>query len=355
MGKQSTIDDTNLVDYYKTIFPENTYMPNLYEYFVKKATLLTKDDGYNCLIVPDRLGANESLSYLREFLLKNNNLIEIIYRWDFPEIVTDTMTYILQKKICSNYDITVFNEPFTESAIIENKQYLSYENFDFKSYKNRKVYEIIKKLNLNSNLKDYALATSGFGGKSTLITQERINSEQIKVIKGRSIQKFLIKDVLYFDFIDENITGRTRDIVKLGSNPKILVRKTGTPLIAAIDYDGIYPEQSLYFIYNIAESLNPLFMLGLFNSYLFNWIYVNELVTNIDSTPQLKNSDLYKFPIKEISNEAQQPFIEKVDQILTLKQSNPSADTTLLEREIDLMVYELYGLSEEEIGVVEGK
>jgi hypothetical protein len=43
-----------------------------------------------------------------------------------------------------------------------------------------------------------------------------------------------------------------------------------------------------------------------------------------------------------------------VDQILTLKQTNPSADTSLLEQEIDLMVYELYGLSAEEIGVVEG-
>jgi hypothetical protein len=30
-------------------------------------------------------------------------------------------------------------------------------------------------------------------------------------------------------------------------------------------------------------------------------------------------------------------------------------NTSLLEREIDLMVYELYGLSAEEIGVVEGK
>jgi hypothetical protein len=32
-----------------------------------------------------------------------------------------------------------------------------------------------------------------------------------------------------------------------------------------------------------------------------------------------------------------------------------TATISLLEREIDLMVYELYGLSEEEIGVVEGK
>jgi hypothetical protein len=41
-------------------------------------------------------------------------------------------------------------------------------------------------------------------------------------------------------------------------------------------------------------------------------------------------------------------------QISELKTTNASADTSLLEREIDLMVYELYGLSEEEIGVVEG-
>jgi hypothetical protein len=32
-----------------------------------------------------------------------------------------------------------------------------------------------------------------------------------------------------------------------------------------------------------------------------------------------------------------------------------TATTSLLERELDLMVYELCGLSEEEIGVVEGK
>jgi hypothetical protein len=35
------------------------------------------------------------------------------------------------------------------------------------------------------------------------------------------------------------------------------------------------------------------------------------------------------------------------------KLDNPEADTSALEREIDFMVYELYGLSEEEIAIVE--
>jgi hypothetical protein len=40
--------------------------------------------------------------------------------------------------------------------------------------------------------------------------------------------------------------------------------------------------------------------------------------------------------------------------ILIAKKANPQADTTALETEIDQMVYELYGLTEEEIAIVEG-
>ena len=43
-----------------------------------------------------------------------------------------------------------------------------------------------------------------------------------------------------------------------------------------------------------------------------------------------------------------------VNQIIETKKQNPTADTTALEKEIDQMVYALYGLTEEEIGIVEG-
>ena len=38
---------------------------------------------------------------------------------------------------------------------------------------------------------------------------------------------------------------------------------------------------------------------------------------------------------------------------LQQKQQDPSADTSALEAEIDRMVYDLYGLTEEEVGIVE--
>jgi hypothetical protein len=87
------------------------------------------------------------------------------------------------------------------------------------------------------------------------------------------------------------------------------------------------------------------------NSKLFNFFYLSELVTNIDSTPQLKNSDLYKFPVKVASNQENYKIIS--NQILSLKQENSKVDTSILEKEIDQMVYQLYDLTENEIAIVE--
>ncbi|OIP41717.1 hypothetical protein AUJ95_02885 [Candidatus Desantisbacteria bacterium CG2_30_40_21] len=55
-----------------------------------------------------------------------------------------------------------------------------------------------------------------------------------------------------------------------------------------------------------------------------------------------------------MGNEGQRPFYILINQILFLKKSDPQADTSALEAEIDQMVYELYGLTEEERAIVEG-
>jgi len=44
---------------------------------------------------------------------------------------------------------------------------------------------------------------------------------------------------------------------------------------------------------------------------------------------------------------------EKVSQILIAKKQDPNADTNALEREIDQLVYALYGLTEKEIQIIE--
>jgi type II restriction/modification system DNA methylase subunit YeeA len=58
-------------------------------------------------------------------------------------------------------------------------------------------------------------------------------------------------------------------------------------------------------------------------------------------------------PIKE-PTEIEELLLEKiVNQILTAKKSDPKADTTALETEIDQLVYQLYELTAEEIKIIE--
>lgn len=58
---------------------------------------------------------------------------------------------------------------------------------------------------------------------------------------------------------------------------------------------------------------------------------------------------LESIPCKLVPKDSQKPFINLVDQILATKKRNPEAHTSASEKEIDGIVYELYGLTEEEI------
>ena len=46
-------------------------------------------------------------------------------------------------------------------------------------------------------------------------------------------------------------------------------------------------------------------------------------------------------------------IINKVDEILNIKNKNSNEDVSKIEWEIDKLVYELYGLTEEEIEIIE--
>ena len=68
-----------------------------------------------------------------------------------------------------------------------------------------------------------------------------------------------------------------------------------------------------------------------------------------------KTNYLNPFPLPENSDEKNQlAIVEMVNKIISSKKEHPENDTTELERKIDQVVYELYGLSKDEIKLVEG-
>ena len=142
--------------------------------------------------------------------------------------------------------------------------------------------------------------------------------------------------------------------LKIENDEKIVVRQTSDTLIATLDTEQFICLKNLHVITSLGSSdLCLKYVLSLINSKLLDFYHYLLNPEKGEALAEIKKENLEKLPIKNISKKEQQPFIDKVDQILSLKKDNPAADTSALEREIDFMVYALYGLSEEEIGIVE--
>ena len=63
---------------------------------------------------------------------------------------------------------------------------------------------------------------------------------------------------------------------------------------------------------------------------------------------------LEEIPIPDSDSCAQKTVVRLVDQIFAARAADSAADTSAMEEKIDRVVYELYGLTEEEIAIVEG-
>ncbi|MEO0071493.1 MAG: TaqI-like C-terminal specificity domain-containing protein, partial [candidate division WOR-3 bacterium] len=103
------------------------------------------------------------------------------------------------------------------------------------------------------------------------------------------------------------------------------------------------------------------YILAILNSKLAEWFYYWFVYNRAVRTMHFDEYYIGKLPIKMIDRSSQEPFVYLVSQILSITQSddylsNPRKQVKVkeLEKEIDQLVYKLYGLTDEEIKIVEG-
>ncbi|MBN7810808.1 Eco57I restriction-modification methylase domain-containing protein [Algoriphagus sp. H41] len=95
------------------------------------------------------------------------------------------------------------------------------------------------------------------------------------------------------------------------------------------------------------------YLLAILNSKLVHFFYSNLTSTIRGGYLRFIRQYLAQIPIAAISEGDRAEIENLVEQILESKKQDPSSDTSTLEAEIDQLVYGMYGLSEEEIGIVE--
>jgi len=154
----------------------------------------------------------------------------------------------------------------------------------------------------------------------------------------------------------------------LMERPKILMRQTSSTIRACLDEGGHFCQNSLFIVHS--EQMNLRLLLGLLNSTLLGFAYRMGNPQTGKTFAEIKPSVIKQLPIltpnadRSASSSGWKNLRELVDSMLQAYQTLAAAKTeheqSLIQRQInatdkqiDQLVYELYGLTEKEIRIVE--
>jgi len=388
---------------------------DLLTYFVELGYKILKTDGAFQFIISNKFTRTNYGSVMRSFLKDNTRLINFIDFGGysvFDEATVDPAILTFNKSIQenSNFVHCKIEKDFNgdiENYLKQNSQFIMQNNLPENTWSFES--DIVTKIKLKVEAQGIKLKnwdiTINYGiktglneafvidekTKNELIAKDPKNAELLKpMLRGRDIQKWYpdyqnlwlinshngikekgIKRIdienefptifNYFKSFKDNLLKRIdqgdhwtnlRNCAYLEEfeKPKIVYPNMTKYLPFVYDEEKYYTNQKCFIL--IGAKLK--YLISFLNSKLFKYCFKDNFPELLGGTRELSKVFFEEIPVKQVSAEQEEVFKEKVDQILLAKKENPKADTSLLEAEIDRLVYELYGLTEEEIKIVEG-
>ena len=155
------------------------------------------------------------------------------------------------------------------------------------------------------------------------------------------------------DIIAWNSLHRPRVKSELDLKEKILVQNTRnealkTRICAVLDDKSVYGSQGVNFIIPNDVHASLRYLLGILDSTLINYLFATRFLNLAIKAEYLKQ---LRIPIPSALILKQLESL--VSKVLELKKVNIEADTTSLEYQIDFLVYHLYGLTYDEVLIVD--
>jgi methylase of polypeptide subunit release factors len=351
---------------------------DLYVYFTEKATNLLMDSGRLGYILPNTLLANENATNLRMMILDQTQ-IEVIKTFEarvFEKAQVESVVIILQRTENStrNHILVEGNG----KSVIPQAAFRQELKYRFNININPAVDKLIGKIQSISvplgTLTDICIGiqlggSSGDDKKESFLSKVVKDRTHKKVLDGRDINRYSTNwngfYVRYGDWLH-----RKRD-EKYFLNAKIMIRQIGKTPFATIDEGSFYTLNTIYNLIN-TSNLSLHYFLGIINSKLGFWFWVKKNFDFKTIFPKIKKAQIEAIPIRalQLANPTDKSchdrMVELVERMLALHKQLAAAkiehEKTALQRQIeatdrqiDALVYELYGLTEEEIKIVEGR
>ena len=370
---------------------------DLYVPFMELGMKLLAPNGAFAMIVPYPLTNQKYGKKLRKFICEKKRMIEIA---DVSEIkvfdsatVSNCIPFIINST--PNNDIRIshadkqlnikvdYNKP-TEDIIQDEKSFvwnLTQETRKGCRFPSMHVLGDFCYLSVGMVLNADEKTAKGEFTKDELISEYKDTTHSREYIEAKDIDKFVVKHVRYLEWNTDRCPYKLRrpTFRELYDCPKLMFNRLGElkvyldddthflhsdSMFSAVLWKDLHHvtnksitssitkfcnNQHRYDLEDFSKQVNLFYLLGILNSKMAGILLKDQRGGDYHIYPE----HIRNIPIPIAPNEMQNKIGNIAKDILILKKSNPSADTSALESEIDRLVYQLYGLTEEEIKIVE--
>lgn len=359
-----TLNNPIAENIYKKEYRVASYKIDLFHLFIEAGMNLLKEHGVLTYINPTTFLTNNYTQPLRDFLLNNSILSIVNIGNSVFNANVNTGIEIVKKENPHNsilsYYVAEYDKKLSINLIsaIKQSDYLSTESHIIQPVISDIAYELSKKIeNGAKQLKFYATVNFGMQLRNRKIYESDVlvspNPQQLttfhrKCLTGKDISFYTSKWQNRYCYFNEEARcgGCWIESVHNAKN-KILVRQVGTVPVCGIDLEGLAVLNSAFMI--VVRDLNPFGVLGLLNSRLMRFYWEQKFEDKRKTFPKIKGSYLELLPIIPPSND----ISSLVQKIVTLKQESHAVDSLKIENKIDLLVYHLYGLTYDEVLIVD--
>ena len=339
----------------KRDYPKYKWNSDLYKMFYELGiNVLMNFSSHLCFITPKFWMLNLEDEQMRKTFSCNLEIKQIAFCNPFETAVTENTVVLLSKNNNKQDEIEVFkynpNSLCFENTIPLNLDYCSTNlHFEWVHGLNKQLINLLTKLVNNKKLKDISISKRGAE------ISKKVMRETIKGIPSLIGQDMKRYSILWCDtFID----AEHKEFYRLSSffsNKLIYLRRVDTCLEATISTKPYGFNKNVYGI-KVDEKFGYKikFVLALLNSKLLDFYYKKKFSTKKEEAfPEIQTYLYEQLPLPIVNQEQQNKVISIVDTILQLKSGNNNADTSSLENEINVIVYDLYGLTDAEIKIIE--
>ena len=360
-----TLNNPELEALYKNIYTVASYKIDLYHLFIETGFNLLKESGILTYITPTNYLTNNYTQPLRDLLLKKTSIKGIVNIEDNVFEASVNTGILIFKKVTQPNILCYYSAGFNDSKLsmslissINQDEYLKAQKHIIQPIGSSISYELSLKIEKKADsLKQHASVNFGMQLRNRkYYTNDVIVSYDSKLpspfhrkcLTGKDVSSYITTwNNRYCYFNEEARCGGCWAESVHNAKNKIVVRQVGSTPVCGMDKSGLAVLNSAFMI--VCNDMDPFGVLGIINSKLIKYYWKQKFEDKRKTFPKIKGTYLELLPIANPTSE----ISTIVKDIIYKKEKRSTEDTTTLEKEIDKLVYKLYGLTEDEIKIIE--